>query len=351
MFISLSQLARLVDGQLHGDGELLISGADILRDAQRGEISLADSAKLADAVAASQAAAVVTPLGFQPVGIPYIAVADVHAAFARIVALFRPPLVEQHMGVSATAVVSPTARLGRDVVVHAHAFIGDEATIGPRTVIHSGARILAGCRLGADVVVFPNAVLYERPSVGDRSVIHASAVIGACGFSEPTADEPAPLSPQLGHVEIGEDVEIGACTTIDRGGYGATVIGTGTKIDNQVTIARDCRVGRHNIFCSQVGIAGGVTTGDYVMMAGQVGVRQQVAIGERATLGAKAEVTQDVPPGETHVGIPATTLHQQKLIQAALLRLPDFKKQLRELQRTMTRLDQNSAAAAPEEPA
>jgi UDP-3-O-[3-hydroxymyristoyl] glucosamine N-acyltransferase len=144
-------------------------------------------------------------------------------------------------------------------------------------------------------------------------------------------------------VEIGEDVEVGACTTIDRGTYGATVIGDGTKIDNQVMIAHNCRIGRHNVICSQVGIAGSTTTGDYVVMAGQVGVRDHVHIGEGATLGAKAGVMNDIPAGAAYVGIPATPERQQLLIQAACMKLPELKKQLRALQQAVTRIEDAAA--------
>jgi UDP-3-O-[3-hydroxymyristoyl] glucosamine N-acyltransferase len=349
MPITLGQIARLVDGQLHGDANLPITGADILRDARAGEITFAENARLADQLAASQAAAVLTPPEFEPTGIPYITVANVQGAFSRIVAHFRPPLVDRHSGVSPAAVVSPTARLEPNVTVHPLAFIGDDVTIGPRTVIHAGARLMAGCRLGADVVVFPNAVLYEKTVVGDRVLIHAGAVIGAYGFGYSLVDGRHQLGAQLGHVELGDDVEIGACSTVDRGTYGATVVGAGTKVDNLVTIAHNCRIGRHNVLCAQVGIAGSVTTGDYVMMAGQVGIRDHLDIGERAVLGAKAGVMQDVPPGESYVGSPATPLQQQKVIQVAILRLPELKKQLRDLAHTVARLEQSLAPTPPAE--
>jgi UDP-3-O-[3-hydroxymyristoyl] glucosamine N-acyltransferase len=139
------------------------------------------------------------------------------------------------------------------------------------------------------------------------------------------------LSAQLGNVKIGSDAEVGANTTIDRGTYGPTLIGDGTKIDNQVQIAHNCRIGKHNLICSQVGIAGSTTTGDYVVMAGQVGVRDHVHIGDRAVLGAMAGVSNDVPAGSVMIGIPATPEREQKLKQAALSKLPEMRKQLKQL--------------------
>lgn len=351
MVVSLCDVARMVDGHLQGDGGIPITGADIIRDAQPGYITFADDARLANQLAACRASAVLTPPDFRPEGIPFVSVANVHEAFTRIVAFFRPPQQDRRVGVAVTAIISPTARLGRNVVVHANAVIGDHVTVGDGTVIHSGVQVMAGCRLGQDVVLFPNVVLYENTVVGSRALIHAGAVIGAYGFGYTTAAGRHRLSPQLGNVELGDDVEIGACTTIDRGTYGATVVGDGTKIDNHVMIAHNCRIGRHNVICSQVGIAGSTTTGDYVVMAGQVGIRDHVSIGDGVTIGAKAGVMNDIPAGATYVGIPATPERQQLLILAALQKLPELKKQLRALQHTVTQLEHAAGSLTREEAA
>jgi len=146
------------------------------------------------------------------------------------------------------------------------------------------------------------------------------------------------LTAQLGNVAIGDDVEIGAGTTIDRGTYGSTVIGEGTKIDDLVMIAHNCRIGRHNMLCSQVGVAGSTTTGDYVVLAGQVGVRDHVHIGDRSMVGAKAGIINDVPEGGRMIGIPATPERDQKLKQAAFSKLPEMRHQLKQLQQTVEKL-------------
>ena len=207
-----------------------------------------------------------------------------HNAFTTAVLHFRPQPKVDRTGVSPAAAVSPAARLADDVEVHAGAHIGDDVVIGRGSTIHSGVCLMPGCVLGDHVTIFPNAVLYENTCVGNRCLIHAGAVIGAYGFGYNTVNGQHQISAQLGFVEIGNDVEIGAGATVDRGTYGPTVIGNGTKIDNLVMIAHNCRIGRHNLICSQVGVAGSTKTGDYVVMAGQVGVRDHVEIGERAVL-------------------------------------------------------------------
>jgi len=338
MTILLEQIAELVSGRLCGDGSIEITGAATIRDARPGEITLADKPELAGALAESKASAVMVPHDFKPESTASVAVDDVHESFARVVALFCPPRTSGRIGVSPAAHVSDTAVLGDDVDVHPGATIGEDVQIGRGSSIHAGAHLLAGCKLGEDVTVFPGAVLYENTVVGSRTIIHANAVLGAYGFGYDSSSGEHRLSAQLGYVTVGCDVEIGPCTTIDRGTYGPTVIGDGTKIDNQVMIAHNCRIGRHNMICSQVGIAGSTTTGDHVVMAGQVGVRDHVDIGTGAVLGAKAGVMSDIPSGEVYVGIPATPKREQGHLQAALSKLPEMRRQLKRLDRAVKQL-------------
>jgi len=316
---------------LVGDATLIVTGASPIGEAGPGQITLVDSAEKNGSLATSRAAAAVVPRNWVPNGTPVIQADDVHRAFSTIIAYFRPPRPARRMGVSPLAVVSPTAKLGANVDVFPYATVGDDVEIGDNTTVGAGVHILAGSRIGADVMIFPNAVLYENTVVGPRSVIHAGAVIGAYGFGYSSINGRHQLSAQLGNVVIGADVEVGAGTTIDRGTYGSTVIGEGTKIDNQVMVAHNCRIGRHNMLCAQVGIAGSTTTGDYVVMAGQVGVRDHVHIGDKAVLGAMAGVINDVPDNARLVGIPATPEREQMIKQAALSKLPEMRRELKQL--------------------
>ncbi|HVC94672.1 MAG TPA: UDP-3-O-(3-hydroxymyristoyl)glucosamine N-acyltransferase [Pirellulales bacterium] len=339
MAVGLAELANMVGGATLGDCGLAITGAATLADARPGDITFVNSADKAQRLGQTAASAVVVPRGMAPVNLPAIQVDNVAAAFAVIVRHFRPPRAVTRAGVSPRAVISPSARLGDDVEIHPGATIGDDVEIGAGSTIHAGARVLAGCKLGEKVTVFPNAVLYENTIIGPRSTIHANAVLGGFGFGYTLVDGRHQLSAQLGHVEIGADVEIGAGTTIDRGTYGPTVVGEGTKIDNLVMIAHNCRLGRHNLICSQVGIAGSTTTGDYVTMAGQVGVRDHVHIGDRAVLGAQAGVPNDVAADIFVFGSPARPMREQKVIYAAIARLPDMRQELKALRAAVARLE------------
>ncbi len=250
MSIRLNQLAELVGGSLTGNGQLLISGAAVLSEAGPGQITFADRPSLLDQLVRSAAAAVVVPQCVSPPGKSYITVDNTHQAFARIVREFRPEQARARQGISPTAHIAASASLGVDVDVYPTAFIDHHVRIGRGSTIHAGVRILAGCQIGEDVTIFPGAVLYENTIVGHRSLIHANVVLGGYGFGYEMLDGRHQLSPQLGNVEIGDDVEIGAGSTVDRGTYGATRIGDGSKLDNLVMIGHNCRIGRHNLLCA-----------------------------------------------------------------------------------------------------
>jgi len=354
---TLAEIAELVGGRLDtvvvSDKELPVVGAATLDIVRPGEITLADHPDRAAELANSAAVAAVVTAEVTSPDRPIIIVDDAHVAFAQVVAHFRPRRMQPSIGISPAATISPSAQLAEGVEVHPGATIGDEVAIGTGSVIHSGVRVMAGCQIGQDVTLFPNAVLYEETRIGDRAIIHAGAVIGANGFGYREHEGLHNLSAQLGYVEVGNDVEIGACATVDRGTYGPTVVGEGTKIDNLVQIAHNCRLGKHNLICGQVGIAGSTTTGDHVVMAGQVGVRDHVHIGERAVLCSKAGVSNSIEAGEVVLGQPATPLRKQKLQVAAISKLPEMRKQFKALQRQIAAMQKqlDSSADKPGEQA
>ncbi|MBN2294990.1 MAG: UDP-3-O-(3-hydroxymyristoyl)glucosamine N-acyltransferase [Pirellulales bacterium] len=345
MQATLAELAALVDGQLIGDGDLVIHGASPMNHAVPGQITLTDDCpdRHYD-LSASRASAILASRSCESTGgLPTIQVEDVHAAFAKIIRHFNPPRIKPRSGVSPLAVISPSAKLDENVDVHPYATVGDDVFIGSGSTIHSGVHIMAGSKIGSNVTVYPNAVIYEDTIIGANCIIHGGAVLGANGFGYTQVEGRHVLSAQLGNVILGANVEVGAGATIDRGTYGPTTIGEGTKIDNLVMVAHNCQIGRHNMLCSQVGIAGSTTTGDYVVMAGQVGVRDHVHIGQRAVLGAMAGIINDVAEGSQMIGVPATPHRDQKLKQAAFSKLPEMRRQLKILQRTVDKLVEQQA--------
>ena len=349
MALTLETLAAHVGGTLVGGapaGGLVIHDATTLELAGPDHVTLVDHPDKLHLLGKSRAGAALVPRNSGLLDRPAIEVDDVHAAFAAVITLLRPPRARVRGGISPQAAVDPTAMLAADVEVHPFALVGADVEIGPGATIHSGARIMPGCRIGADTEIFPNAVLYENTRIGDRCIVHANAVIGAYGFGYKVVDGAYRLSAQLGHVEIGDDCEIGAGTTIDRGTYGPTVIGAGSKLDNLVMIAHNVRLGRHAMICSQVGVAGSTTTGEWVVMAGQVGVRDHVHIGDRAILGARSGVSNDVEPGKTVLGEPAIDLRDRKLQLATMSKLPEMRKELKQLHARLEVLERGRGTAA-----
>lgn len=340
MAVTVRKLAELVQGSLVGDGDLLIHAARPLKDAQSGEITFVEDDQHAQQLEESQASAAVVSPAVPLNGKTLIQVADPLNAFVAIVRLLHGRAEPPRRGVDALAAVHPTARIGLDASVYPFVTVGEGAVVGARCTLHGGVAVGRFCRLGDDVTLYPNAVLYDGTIVGDRVIIHANAVIGADGFGYRLQNGKHVKVPQLGHVEIGSDVEIGACTTIDRGTFQATKIGAGTKIDNLVQIGHNCRIGQHNLLISQMGIAGSSSTGDYVVVAGQVGIVSHVNIGDRVVIGGQAGVTKDIPDGQRMLGSPATPEREQKKILMSLEKLPEIRRELRRIKQHL-RLDED----------
>ncbi|MCC9600171.1 UDP-3-O-(3-hydroxymyristoyl)glucosamine N-acyltransferase [Stieleria sp. JC731] len=335
MAIRLDELSQLINGTLHGDGALICEGANPLDLASENEITLI--VQPFNNSGPIKALAVVTDTLIEDCAQAQILVENPHTAFAKAVAYFRPPVptslpgvgVDSSAAIASSAKIHPTATICRDVV------------IGERTLIMPGVVIMPGCRIGADCVLHSNVTLYAHTRIYDRVCIHASSTIGADGFGYRFENGRHVPASQLGYVEIESDVDIGAGVTIDRGTYGATRIGEGTKIDNQVMIAHNCQIGRHNLICSQVGIAGSCRTGDHVILAGQVGLKDHITLGDGTIVGAKAGVMDDCDGGQVYLGAPAMPQRDQMQIFALQRKLPDMRRELKSLKQQIARLTES----------
>lgn len=331
MIITVRQMAEWVRGEVLGDGDLAISNARTLADAQPGDITfLENDQRLADWHNSKASAAIVPPT--VPVnGRPLIRVADPLMAFVSVYQHLRGRAPIGTGTLDPSAHVHPSAVIAAGVTVGPCAVIGEGSEIGAGSVIQAGAVIGRYCKLGREVNLHPHVVLYDDCVLGDRVIVHANAVIGADGFGYRYQKGAQVKVPQLGWVEIADDVEIGAATTIDRGTFGPTRIGTGTKIDNLVMIGHNCQIGRHNVIAGQVGIAGSCSSGDYVVMAGQAGIADHLHIGDGAVLGAKTGVSKDVPPGLTMFGTPAMVSRDFWRRMALMSKFPDFVKDVEQI--------------------
>ena len=357
MEISVGELARRVGGIVRGDESVLIESAQSIAKSGPCDITFAvDDQNLRLLKTATPGAILIAAQRLDAAAAAYpdrtwIAVSDPMGAFIEVLQFLRPQRERPRSGISPRAFVAASAKIGPDCNIHPGASIGEDVVMGAGCDIHPGAVISDDCRLGDHCTVYPNAVLYPRVLVGNRVIIHASAVLGADGFGYRFQQGRYVKIPQLGTVELEDDVEIGACSTVDRAMIGTTRIGEGTKLDNLVMIGHNCELGKHNAFASQVGFAGSATTGDYVVCAGQVGVADHVHIGDRAVVGAKSGIHKNMEGGKTYLGAPATEEHDQFRMQMALKKLPDMRRQLRELEAQVAELtrrsnDQDEARAA-----
>ncbi len=353
MGITAGDLAQRFNAEIVGDTAREISGAQAIDRAGPHDVTFAENEKNTRRLKTSQAGIVLLPLALrklftEPSEKTLLFVADPLFAFLSVLEEFRPQRPRPRLGVSPLATIHPSATLGFNCNIYPGAYIAEDVTIGDECDIFPGAFVGPGCQIGHQVVLYPNAVLYGDVFVGDRVIIHASAVLGADGFGYRFVEGRYRKIPHRGCVRIDSDAEIGAGTTIDRAMIGATVIGEGTKLDNQVMIAHNCELGKHNAFASQVGLAGSVTTGDYVRCAGQVGIADHIHLGERSLLGPKAGVHKDVPAGESYQGYPAAPEAEQLKTVMSLRRVPDMRKQIRELQIQVGKLTaQLNASATP----
>ncbi len=332
---TLAELAQRVRGTLRGDGAKKIADARPFRTAGGADISFLAAELHTKDLEACQAGALFAKPGESLNGRPIIEVADPQAAFQEVYLFFHPQPAAPPPGIDARTHIDPSVTLGPDCGIQPFVSIGAGTKLGARCRLYPGATIGRNCVLGDDVVLFPHAVLYDGCMLGDRVIVHANAVIGADGFGYRVVQGRHMKIPQHGGVRIEADVEIGAGATIDGGTYEPTTIGQGTKIDNLVMIAHNCRLGRHNLICSQVGIAGSSSTGDYVVMAGQVGVADHVHVGDQAMLGAQCGVHKDVPAGWKVLGAPARPVKEAQVIMLSMDRLPELRKDVKQIKRQL----------------
>jgi UDP-3-O-[3-hydroxymyristoyl] glucosamine N-acyltransferase len=337
--VTLKQLAALVHGTVHGDEGVVVETARPLSEATASSVTFLESDRHIRQLVECQAAAAVVPqalaarreelLAPRTSPLSLLEVGDALAAFITIVRHLHPPLPALPAEIDRLSSIHPSARHGADCRVGPFATIGAGAVLGNRCRVHDRVTVGRNCQLGDDVELFPGVVLYDGTILGNRVMVHANAVIGADGFGYRLQEGRHVKVPQLGWVEVGDDVEIGAGTSIDRATFGTTRIGAGTKIDNLVQIGHNCSIGRHNLFVSQVGIAGSCTTGDYVVMAGQVGIADHVRVGDGAMIGARSGIHRDIRAGERILGAPGRPESEEKRILLCLEKLPEMRRELR----------------------
>jgi len=335
MSFTAADLAKHLEGEILGDPQTRLTNFAPVDRAQPGDLTFAESEEyFAQAEQGGASAIITSSTTTSNSGKVLIRVKNPRVAFARALALFFPePALPPG--------IHPSARVAASATVDASAYVGPNCVIGERTQIAAGVVLHAAnvvgddCQLGAGSILFPHVTLYPRTELGQRVRIHAGSVIGSDGYGYVFDGGVHRKVPQVGNVILGDDVEIGANSTIDRGALGPTVIGKGTKIDNLVQIAHNVRIGEHCLVISQAGVAGSTKLGNYVILAGQAGIAGHLNLGNKVTVAAQSGVMRDIPDGQTWLGSPAQPDKQTKRQMLAIQRLPELLRRVSQLEKQL----------------
>ncbi len=338
MRVTLAELACILTGELEGDGETIICGIAPLDQAQTGDLTFLAESKQTVRLAMSQATAVlVAP--HVPVDRPAIRVADPYLGFIHLLEHFFPQQPPP-WGIDARAVIDPEVTLGAHVNIGPYVVICRGVQLGDNVTVYPGTYIGEACEIGTGCILYANVSLYPHVHLGRHVIVHSGAVIGADGFGfYPLPDGSYHKVPQVGRVVIGDAVEIGANTCIDRATIGDTIIEAGVKLDNLVHIGHNSVVGTHSVLAGQVGLSGSVHVGSRVRMGGQVGVADHITVGDKVSISAQAGVLSDLEPGATVYGTPALPGPVAKRMHLYSLRLGELFQQVKQLQRRLDELE------------
>lgn len=336
---TLNEIAELIGGEVAGDPQTVITGVSGIKEAQAGDITFVANPKYFPLIEKTGASAIIAPREIKDAPKPIVRCDNPSLAFAKIISLTVPGELKHPRGIHPTAVIGKDVSLGEDVSLGPYAVIEDNAAIGDNTVIYSGCFIGHHTKIGRDSLIYANVSIRERVIIGDRVIIHSGTVVGCDGFGFASVEGLHQKIPQVGIVEIGDDVEIGANVTIDRARFDKTVIGSGTKIDNLVQIAHNVAIGKNSIIVAQVGISGSTTVGNNVILAGQVGLVGHINVGDNAVVMAQSGVSKSIPAGTMAWGYPAKPANVAKRVNACVQNLPKLFETVSELKKKISELE------------
>ena len=343
----LKELAQWVDGTIVGDGDVEISGVAAIEEARAGEITFIANPKYLANLSKTNASAVIVSKEVTQADKALLCVSHPKLAFAKILTLFSHEPY-QPKGIDPNAWISPTAKLGKDLTLYPFVYIGDRCSIGDRVTLYPGVYVGEDASIGEDSILYPNVSVYSRTIIGNRVILHSGVAVGSDGFGYEKEGRKNVKIPQVGRVEIEDDVEIGANTTIDRATFSKTVIRRGVKIDNLVQVAHNVVIGEDSLIVAQVGISGSTKIGSNVTLAGQVGVVPQVEIGDNVMVGAQAGVTHDLPANQGYLGSPALPHREFLRAITTFPKLPEMRKTLIEIEKRLNRIEETLSSKGKE---
>ncbi|NLF31172.1 MAG: UDP-3-O-(3-hydroxymyristoyl)glucosamine N-acyltransferase [Planctomycetes bacterium] len=336
--MNLKALAKAIDGELTGDGTVEITGAAPLTTAGPAEISFLANPAYAKYVATTRAAAVIVQRGWTGADVPVIRCGDPYAAFRQAMVLLHGFRKAPFRGIDPRASIDPQAVVAQTAAVGPFVTVCAGARVGAGTVLYPGVFVGPDASIGADCTLHPNVVVYDGCTLGDRVTVHANTVVGEDGFGYATVNGVHEKIPQAGRAWIGDDVEIGACCTIDRATIGTTEVGPGSKFSNLVAIGHGSKIGPGNLLVAQVGIAGSTTTGRYCVFGGQAGVAGHLTLGDGVQVGGGGGVTKNIPAGMVVWGMPATAIAEARRQKVMIRQLPKLRDRVAELERLVAQL-------------
>ncbi len=335
------ELAEWLGATFEGDGEKELTGVAPIETAGAADLSFVGSRQGLRQAEVSAAGCLIVPADYQnAAGRTVIRALEPRTSFARAVALLCPS-PPSPPGIHPTAVVAPGVEIGEGVSVAPRASIGEGTRVGAGCAVGAGCSIGRRVMLGAGCILHAGVTVYDDVDIGDRVILHSGCVIGADGFGFVMVKDHYEKFPQVGRVSIGDDVEIGANSCVDRAALGVTWIGEGTKLDNMVQVGHNCRIGKHVVVAAQTGFSGGVVVEDYAVVGGQVGVGDKARIESGAVIGSGAGILSSkvVRAGQVMWGTPARPLREHLEQLANLARVPEMRKALRELKARVEKLE------------
>ncbi len=338
--MTVQEIAEIVGGVIIGDKDVEVTGLSGIKEAKKGHLTFIANNKYRPLLKTTKASAVIVPLDINnSVDATLIQVENPDIAFAKIMAIVGPEPVTFSPGISKTAIIGKDVVIGKNVSIQPYAVIEDNVQIGNGTTIGSCVYIGHYTKIGKNSLIYPHVIIRERVIIGDRVIIHPGTVIGGDGFGFATVKGVHHKIPQIGTVEIGNDVEIGSNVTIDRARFDKTYIGNGVKIDNLVQIAHNVHIGENTIVVAQVGISGSTSIGKNVIIAGQAGITGHITVGDNAIIGGKAGVTKDIPPNTHVTGFPARDKWEDMRVQAYSRRQPELIEKIKKLEEKVEKME------------
>jgi len=335
---TLTELAAHLGGRIVGNAAVVITGVNSLEEAQAGELSFLANPKYQEKLATTRAGAILVKPGTEADGKNLLVVADPYAAFGEALLLFhRPP--PSTPGIHPGAFIAAGAVIDPEATIFPHVCVGERSRVGAGTILHPGVVIGSDVVIGDKTILYPNVTVYRGCLIGNRVTLHAGVVVGSDGFGFAMPGQENRKIPQVGIVQIDDDVEIGANTTIDRATLGRTWIQRGVKIDNLVQIAHNVVIGENAVIVAQVGISGSTKIGRSVLIGGQAGLVGHINIGDGAMVAARAGITKDVPAGQICAGAPQQPYREWRRAAASIPKLPEMRNKIASLNKRVTALE------------